>query len=474
MAKIILINPYPEYAHGINKAITITPPLGLAYLAAFLEQRHHKVQILDANILEIKSAIIETAFLFKPDLIGIQANIISYKAAIEVARRLKSLYPNTPILLGGPYSTSLPERILKNNPAVDAVVIGEGENTLLETAESLGKKNIFEDIKGLVWHDNGLIIRNDERSLIDTLDEIPFPAYHLLPNLKKYKTRSRGRPVGYLMTSRGCPFRCTFCNGNIFGKVWRSHSVGRVMDEIAYMVGHYGIKQIDIFDDNFTFDKKRATEILEQLARSRFKLYLNLQSGVSVDSMDEELLEKMKRAGVFKLALAIDTADETIQKNVKRNVDLRKGLLLARKARSLGMVTCGHFILGLPGDNAETMERTIAYALEMNPHHAHFMICLPFPGTEIFKEVKQRGEFLVDVETGVDAGFFGQKVFFRLDGMKPQEVRSYFQMAIKRFYLRPAKIIDVLRTIKSFGELQWLFNVVTDNNILTWRQHPQQ
>jgi radical SAM superfamily enzyme YgiQ (UPF0313 family) len=126
-------------------------------------------------------------------------------------------------------------------------------------------------------------------------------------------------------------------------------------------------------------------------------------------------------------------------------------------------------MLGLPGDNAQTMERNIKFALKMNPHHANFMVCIPFPGTEIYDEVKRKGEFLVDVEHGLDAGYFGYRVFFRLDSMDPREVLSCFKMAYKKFYLRPAKIIDVLFSIRSFGELKWMINGLRENNIFKLR-----
>jgi radical SAM superfamily enzyme YgiQ (UPF0313 family) len=238
------------------------------------------------------------------------------------------------------------------------------------------------------------------------------------------------------------------------------HSAQRVIDEIEHLVAHYHVRQIDIHDDNFSLDKPRAMEILGRLAKRRKKLFLNFQNGLSVDRMDEELLATMEEAGTFKLAFAVETADKDIQKDIRKVVDLDKAVRLIRRARSLGMVTCAHFILGLPGDTPETMERTIDYALAMDPHHAHFMICLPFPGTEIFDRVKEKGRLLVDVENGVDAGFFGEQVFFTLDGMDPREILRYFRHAIKRFYGRPAKIADVLRTIRSPQELRWLGSVL--------------
>lgn len=461
MTRIILINPSTPYAKGVNEA-TITPPLGLAYMAAVLEKNEHEVQIIDANILGIGSAKIPGNFKFKPDLIGISTNIINYESAVECAKYVKSIYRDTPVIIGGPHGSSLPEHILNSNAYVDAVVVGEGENTLLEIADSLGKKPLFSGIKGLVWRDNGRIIKNDPRPLIENLDEIPFPAYHKLPDLRRYKTRSRARPVGYVITSRGCSYQCTFCNKNIFGNVWRPHSVKRVIDEIAYLVERYGIRQIDILDDNFTFDRKRAEEILDCLIQRNFKLKINLQNGIRIDRTDKDLLSKMKKAGVFRIAFGVESANPAVQQRAKKVIDLNRAIELTRIARSYGIVTYGFFIIGLPGESAESIKETIDFAIKMNPHFATFEICIPFPGTEILLDARKNGFLLKEVDDGVESGYFGSEVFFKTGSIEPHEMIVYFKVAYKRFYSRLSKIVDILSTIKSIGELKWFLGVIKE------------
>ncbi len=188
-----------------------------------------------------------------------------------------------PIILGGAYASLMALSILKKNLFVDAVICGEGEATFWEMHYS--QRYHFIDVDGVVWRDDDKIICNKPRALIGNLDELPLPAYHLLPDLRFYRTRKRGVRVGYVMTSRGCPTRCTFCNDSIFGKTWRSHSAERVVDEIMHQVHNFDIQQIDILDDNFTFDMERAKEILLRLERSPRKLHINLQNGVRIDKM---------------------------------------------------------------------------------------------------------------------------------------------------------------------------------------------
>ena len=461
MAKIVLINPFCRDVKGTTSAVLIMPPLGLAYMAAVLLKHNHEVQIIDANLSGIGPERIVENFSFKPDIVGISVNIVSYKEAMKYAARIKFAYTHTPLLFGGPHCLSSAQRILEKNAAVDAVVIGEGENTLVEIVESLGKKNIFEGLKGVAYKYQNQIIHNEPRPLIENLDDIPFPAYHLLPNLKRYRSRARAKPVGYIFTSRGCPSQCTFCSRN-FGTFWRTHSPHRVVEEVCYLVKQHGVRQIDILDDNFTFDINRAAEILDLLARRCPGIAINLQIGVRVDRVNEELLLKMRKAGVFKIGFGIESGDQNILKKAKKGIDLDRAIALAGVARSLGMVTHAYFIIGLPGETAKTVRKTIDFSLKMNPHYASFSICTPIPGTELFAEIKRRGQFLEDVENGIEGGLFSLKVFFKLDSMLPQEVISHCETAWKKFYMRPSKVIDVLSTVRSMGELRWLARIIND------------
>ena len=461
MTQVILINAYHKAARGINEA-TITPPLGLAYLAAVLERGGHKVQLIDAQVMGSSPEEIPGYFNFTPDLVGISANIVTYRGAIACANAVKVCFPAIPVILGGPYPSSLPQEILERNASIDAVVIGEAEDTILEVVHAPGNKNAFENIKGVCYRYDGMIIHNATRPLKKNLDDIPPPAYHFLTNLKSYKSRSRGFPSGYIITSRGCPFACSFCNKNTLGKEWRPHSAERVIDEIEYLVARYRIRHLDILDDNFTYDYERAHSILDKIIEKDIRLHINLQNGIRVDKTDEKLLRKMKRAGVFKIGFGIESADYNVQSRAGKIVDLEKVLRLTTLARSLGIVTHGFFMVGLPGDTPESLERTLEFAIRMNPHFANLSICIPFPGSEIYQEIKKEGEFLIDVENGIDLGFSGARAFYRLDGMNTDDIETYFKKMNRRFYLRLTKLLDMLFTIRSFGEARWLFDVTKD------------
>lgn len=460
--KVVLINPPPGIAQGINSAM-VMPPLGLLYLGAVLERGGHDVQILDAHLMGLDCVQIAERFDFKPDLIGLSTNITNSKESFECANRLKRAYPDALVILGGPYVSALAAFDFNKYQGVDGVVVGEGELTLLEVVDSLGHRDKLANIKGFRYKGPLVNIHSNLRPLISDLDSLPLPAYHLLTGLRKYKTRSRGSPAGFIFTSRGCPYGCTFCNRSIFGSTWRAHSPERVIREIDCLVKNFGIRQLDVLDDNFCLDKERATKIFDGIIKSGYKLWINLQHGVRIDSLDRELLLQMKKAGVFKIGFAIETADQDIQNSIKKKIDLSRALEIVETARSLGFITHAFFILGFPGDSPVTMKKTIDFSIRMNPHFANFALCCPMPGTELFEEIRSRPRFLQNMEDGADSGFFGGKAFFATDFMTKEDVTLYFRMAYKNFYLRARKVIDILKTIRSLTELMWFMRALFDS-----------
>lgn len=461
MAHFVFVNPSTRDSKGATSLALTMPPIGLAYLAAVIESRGHSARIIDANKEGISWEEIAGYVSRKPDFIGITANILTIKIAVLYAEALKKAYPRAQILFGGPQVSVMGQALLEKYPIVDALVIGEGETTIAELAERIGKKDVYAGVPGVIFQNDSKIVNNGPRPLIADIDLIPRPAYHLLPHLSSYRTRSRAYPVGYVFTSRGCPAACTFCYRN-FGSKWRARSPENVIEEITFLREEYGIRQLDIMDDNFSFDVDRAHRILEMIIAKRWNLKINLQFGVRIHSLNRDLLNIMKKAGVFKLGFGIESGDEAMLKRIKKGLDLDRAIEIVRMARSLGMVTHGYFIIGFPRDSPETMQRTIDFAKRLDPHYASFAICTPMPGTEMYNDIARNGVFLEDVSEGIDEGLFALKVFFQYGDTKPEQVRQYCERAWKEFYSRPKKIIDVLTTIRSRGEFLWLTRVIAD------------
>jgi len=437
------------------------PPMGLAYLAAALEARGHTVQIIDANLEGIDPEDIAVHVKHAPDVIGMTVNILTIRMALVYGAALKAAFSEAQLLFGGPHASVMRATLLEKNPLVDAVIMGEGEATLAEIAPRIGHPDCYEGVLGVVYRKNGQIVDNGPRPLIENIDTIPMPAYHLLPHLSRYRSRSRGVPVGYVLSSRGCPAACTFCYRS-FGKKWRVRSPENVVEEIAYLREKYGIRQLDILDDNFAFDARRAEKIMNMIIEKKWDLKINLQVGVRVESLDMELLKTMKRAGVFKFGFGIESGDAGILRRIKKGLDLEKSVQLIRAARALGFITHGFFIMGFPGETPETMQKTIDFAKRLDPHYASFSICTPLPGTEMYDEIARNGVFLEDVADGIDEGLFALKAFFKYGQLDPEDVVCACERAWREFYARPGKILDVLWSIRSWGEFSWLCRVVGD------------
>ncbi|RJP28054.1 MAG: radical SAM protein [Candidatus Omnitrophota bacterium] len=458
---LILVNPYSHSISGVNKA-TIEPPVGLAYIAALLESRGYNCQIIDAQIMGLSSHELLREIRIQPDLIGISSSIVTYPAALDTAKVLKEAFKGTPVIFGGPHPSSIPEKALQND-CVDAVAVGEAEATMLEIARRFKDgEHLFSGIEGVIYKNNGEVVTNSPRKLIEDLDALPFPAYHLLPGFKLYKSRARKSPVAPLLTNRGCPYQCTFCNKDIFQRRIRSRSPENVIKEIDWLVNKFSVKQIDILDDNFNFDLNHAKQILDLIIDRDYSLAINMQNGIRADNVDPQLLDKMKKAGVFKIGFGIETADPQVQRKIKKVLDLDKIIGITRQAQEKGIIVYANFIIGLVGDSQESMQRTIDYAVRLSPDIANFMIALPLPGTELYKEIEEKGKFLVNVDGGVEKGFYGNQVFYEIGSLNKDMVLKYYRKAYRDFYIRPGRWARLIRSIRSVNELIWFKDAIFD------------
>jgi radical SAM superfamily enzyme YgiQ (UPF0313 family) len=448
--RVVLIRPFPFFAREINEA-TNYPPLGLAYIASFLESKGVNCKIIDANLLRLEdNEILKLIEDFDPDFIGISSNIAYAKDANQISKFLKKSIGKF-VVIGGPFATSMVKETLDESEA-DCVVMGEGELVFWNIVKNEGN---LDGMRGVSYIRKGEIVNNPRESLIEDLDMIPFPAYHLLPDLKLYESRSRESPVAPVLTSRGCPYQCVYCNKNIFGSKFRKRSPENIIDEIELLVNKYNVKQIDILDDNFTLDLERAERILDMLIERKIKVHITFPNGLRADRLTKGIVCKMKKVGVYKVGVGIETGDPGIMKNIKKNLDLDKVVQAIMWFREEKITVFGFFMLGLPGDNSETMQRTIDFAKKANPHIANFAITIPMPDTELFEMIKKQGKFVRDASS-VDKGYYTiNEGHYELGDLKSKEVLKYQRKAYTSFYFRPSKIFEFLFLIKSMRELKW-------------------
>jgi len=317
-------------------------------------------------------------------------------------------------------------------------------------------KNNFDlkGIKGILYLKGNKLIQNPPQPVIEDINTIPFPAWHLLPKLSLYKNRSRRYPIAPMVTSRGCPYACTFCGSAKTG--WRYRSAENIVAEIELLVNKYGVKQIDVLDDNFTLLERRAHEVLDLILEKKLNILITFPNGLRADRLTPELIKKMKKAGVYRTGIGIETGDERIMKNIKKYLELdrvRESIKLLRKE---GIVVFGYFLLGLPGDTKESMQKTIDFAREVNPHWANFGVTTPLPGTELYRDLIKAGKIKEGEDDSISSGYYAIKEgYLTTDEVTNEEIMIYQKKAWREFYFRPSKVIDLLSTIRSWREFEW-------------------
>jgi anaerobic magnesium-protoporphyrin IX monomethyl ester cyclase len=370
-----------------HEMVNSYPSLGLAYLAAIAEQEGHTAAVFDTGLRpsvpvadEVK-AIVD----WKPDVVAFTSMTTSYQSVEEAAILLKEAL-GVPIIIGGPHATTLPEMTLAN-PHIDFLVYGEGEYVFrdwlrqIETGDTDWAKN-----KGL-WYKtaDGRVVDNGERELIPDLDELPFPARHLfdLPAYPLYAPT--GEQMITVLTSRGCPYKCSFCFKGIVGRTYRQRSPENIVAELREIIDRYGVRNFYFMDDLFTINVKRLEAILDYFIGQ--DLDVRWRCLARVDRVNPELLRKMYRAGCRQIHFGIESGNPEILERTAKHIDLDQVRQAIEWTEDAGIMSKGYFMLGLPGDTETTMNETIEFAASLRLSEAMFSIATPMPGTELWEEL---------------------------------------------------------------------------------------
>ena len=409
--RVFLLFPPVRLARETMKVAS--SPLGVSYLAAVI-RNEVEVQIMDAvaeSSYEEKMDPVFTWFgsplseirarieQFRPDLVGISCIFSSVFPVIrEVCQEVKKIDPGIWTIIGGSYPTFLAADCL-NEPSLDLIALGEGEMTLLSVIRHLREGRPLSEIDGLARKENGKVVITPKTRWIEDLDSIPFPARELLP-MKLYprvgvphSLSMTSRNYATMITSRGCPARCIFCSSTRFwGNRYRTRSPDNVLDEIGEMINRWGIDEIQFEDDNMTADRKRAKEIFRGMIARGYRIKFNHPNGVSLWTLDEELVDLMVEAGCYEMALAYESGcQEVLRQIVKKPVNLEQARKMTRYIRNKKIRTDAFYILGFPGETREQMQETFRFAREMKTDLAYFFIANPLPGTEMHEIAKSRG-----------------------------------------------------------------------------------
>ncbi|RME86317.1 MAG: radical SAM protein [Caldilineae bacterium] len=372
-----------------NEMVNAYPSLGLGYLAAVAEQDNHECRIFDFGLRPDRplEEEVQEVVDFKPDLVAFTSMTTSYASIEEAAAMLKEAL-GVRTVIGGPHATTLPELTLEN-PHLDFLIFGEGEEVFRDFLRALesGLHN-WSEIVGLWYKEDGRVISGGERPLIKDLDGLPFPARHLF-ELERYPLYTpNGEPMLTVLSSRGCPYNCSFCFKGIVGRTYRQRSPENIADELQQLIDDYGVRNFYFIDDLFTIDVRRLDKILDHFIER--DMDIRWRCLARVDRVTPELLKKMYRAGCRQIHYGIESGNEEVLKRTAKHIRLDQVRDAVRWTEEAGIHSKGYFILGLPGDTRETIEETIEFAASLELSEAMFSIATPMPGTQLWNELLRK------------------------------------------------------------------------------------
>ena len=424
------------------------PPLGAMTLAAYIRQfRDDELKIFDARSYMVSAE--ETASeakAFGADVVCISAFSMEKPQTFSLARAVREKIPDAVILVGGPFPSSDPETAL-SEPAIDAVVQGEGEQALLSILNSLDATGEISPGQGIVHRENGKISGSGNPGLIDDLDTLPIPAWDLI-DFDNYHDKPKKRPMmnrfprnrqgASVFTTRGCPYGCTYCH-NIFGKKTRKRSTKLVVEEMKQLYFQFGIRELEILDDIFNYDMKRAKEIFDMMFEAGLNFSITFPNGLRAELMDEELVDKFKRGGVYWVTFAIESGSPRIQKEIRKNLNLEKAKRNIELVASRGINVNGFFMMGFFNETEEDIMQTIDFAVASRLIIGSFFILTPFPNTEIYHQAESagvimRGEF-----------YDFHNVSINISKVPTERLWHLKRLAYRRFYFSAKRIKYILK-----------------------------
>jgi len=458
--KILLINPPAKNTLKGNNPTIIdeergyNPPLGLLYIAGYLEKYspQHQVEVLDTQVEELTyedlGAWIRNA---TPDIVGITAMTFTLIDVLKTAKVVKNISKDIKVILGGPHVYIYPEETI-SLPEVDFLILGEGEITFAELIDNIDDIEKLKNIKGLVFKSNGKIYNTGLRELIRDLDVLPHPARHLVPYKKYSSLIAKRQPITTMITSRGCPYNCSFCARPHLGKRFRARSAKNVVQEMEECV-KLGINEFLIYDDTFTIDRQRVLDICDEIIAKKLDIGWDIR--VRVDTVDEEMLKKLKRANCERIHYGVEAGTEKILKVLRKGITLDQVKYAFKLTKKIGISTLAYFMIGSPTETKEDILATIEFAKKLNPDFVHITITTPFPATAIYQKGLEEGiikrDFWRDFALNPNEDF--QPQYFE-ENLTSSELIELINYAYKSFYTRPTYILKELFQVKSFAEFK--------------------
>lgn len=419
---LIIIAPY-KYPHPYANRTELLGPL---YLASSLRQLGYEVSIYDSTIEPpkklkngyyfgaSKEMILKKIKYFNADVIGISCHYsYSHKEAYEIARLAKYIDKSTTTVIGGLFVSIYKDRVLRDSDSIDYGLIGESEHSFCDLLAAIVSNSNVENIDGLIYLKENNIIVNKKKNFITDLDSIPYPARDLV-NIYSYMNSKSvlyglgEKPSLSLLTSRSCPYSCSYCNMRlVHGYKWRARTPENVLGEIDEIVNKYKAKHVFIMDDNFTFDPERAKVICDGIIRKKYNFYWNTPNGISVKKIDLELARLMRKAGCVNVCIGIESGSEYIRNEVmKKNVSNEEIINAVNHFRKVKIPVGGFVILGMPGETKEHFMKTVNFLKRLPLSFVIPSFALPFPGTSLYENLLKEGIIANNFQAKMDNYIF--------------------------------------------------------------------
>ena len=471
--KVLVANPpWPGPGYGARSDVRwphkrsdkyIEYPIYLSYTVAVIEQAGFEVTFIDAIMDELDiEAFAQKVQDYGPRLALIETSTPSIDFDLETAAAIKRFSPDTFVALLGSHVTYFDQEILAEHPAVDAVVRGEFEYTCADLARALDAGDDLGQVLGLTYRDGALsgsepgreVRRNPDRSLFEPLDEMPFPARHIVKG-EGYRAGiySGGYPTA-MVSSRGCPYRCTFClwPDILYGHKFRARSAENVVDEIEQAVRKYGHDEIYFDDDTFTIDRQRVMDICRLINERGLEKEVEWIAQCRVDTVDREMLEAMKAANCGYILFGVESGSPKMLKKMKKGITLDKVRHAFKLARDVGIKTQAFFLFGMPGETQETIRETIEFAKEINASSTQFAVAIPHPGTALYEECRANGWL-----TSEDwADYTAESSLIETPWLTAEEVEEARIRAYRQYYYRPGFIVGEALRIRRVADIKRL------------------
>ncbi len=440
--RVLLIVPpgtVEENYGRLSGAAGELPMLGLAYIAAALRDQGHEVKVIDYEVERLPMSRVEPDIrAFAPDVVGMTAYITSMRRCAAVAKIVKRVDPAITVIIGGPQVSVFPEEAF-NAPDFDMIVLSEGEYIIRNVMNALGDEAALRQVKGIWFRAaDGTIVRNPREELIVNLDIVPPPALDLFPMTKYYPpVYVRGKKVAHLLTSRGCPFKCTFCETKLtFGRSFRYNSTARVIAEMGALI-EQGYDAFQFYDDIFTINKDRVEELCQAIIDLGWRI--KWMCFTRTNCLSDSMLDLMKRSGCYLIAFGGESGNDELLYLIKKGLTVEKNREGIATTRRHGILTYSTFMLGLPTETPAMTEKTIRFALDSGLDYGLFPIFEPYPGTEIWNDIEKYGTF-------DDSGRYRNNLLsdharvWVPTGRSRDDLERCSADAMKRFYLRPRQI----------------------------------